>query len=131
MEGYLQAVAGVLLAVVLGLVVSRQSRETGVLLTLGVCCMVICVAAGFLEPVLEFWQTLRQVGQLNDEWVGILMKAVGVGLIAEIATLVCSDAGNASLGKAIGILAAAVMLWLSIPLLQGLLELVQKILGDI
>ena len=70
------------------------------------------------------------MGQLDGDWVTILMKAVGIGLIAEIAALVCSDAGNASLAKAIGILSSAVMLWLSLPLLQGLLELVQNMLGE-
>lgn len=130
MDGFFQAVAAVLLTVVLGLVLSRQSKEAALLLTLGVCCMVVCVAVQFFEPVLAFWQQLRQVGQLDGDWVTILMKAVGIGLIAEIAALVCSDAGNASLAKAIGILSSAVMLWLSLPLLQGLLELVQNMLGE-
>ena len=88
------------------------------------------VVAGFLEPVLDFWKQLQQVGQLDETWLTILMKVVGIGLIAEVASLVCADAGNGSLGKAIQILAAAVILWLSIPLLEGLLELVQRILGE-
>lgn len=130
MDTFLQVVAGVLIAVVLGLVVSKQSKEMAVLLSLLVCCMVVVVAVGFLEPVLDFWKQLQQVGQLDETWLTILMKVVGIGLIAEVASLVCADAGNGSLGKAIQILAAAVILWLSIPLLEGLLELVQRILGE-
>lgn len=130
MDTFLQVVAGVLIAVVLGLVVSKQSKEIAVLLSLLVCCMVVVVAVAFLEPVLDFWKQLQQVGMLDETWLTILMKVVGIGLIAEVASLVCADAGNGSLGKAIQILAAAVILWLSIPLLEGLLELVQRILGE-
>lgn len=129
MEHFFQTVAAVLLTVVLGLVLSRQSRETAVLLSLGVCCMVAYAAVSFLSPVLEFWQTLRQVGELDGAWLEILMKAVGIGILSEVAALVCSDAGNGALGKAIGILSAAAMLWLALPLLRGVLELVENLLG--
>lgn len=131
MESFFQVIGAVLVAVVLGLILSRQSGETGVLLTVAACCMVVCAAAAFLEPVLDFWRQLQQVGQLDGQWIGILMKAVGIGIVGEVAALVCSDAGNASLSKAVGILTAAAMLWLSIPLLQGLLELVREILEEV
>ena len=59
-----------------------------------------------------------------------MLKAVGIGVISEIAVLICQDSGNAALGKGLQLLATIVVLWLALPLMQGLLELVQKILGD-
>ena len=61
----------------------------------------------------------------------ILLKVVGTALIAEIVTLVCMDGGNASMGKALQFLAAAVILWLSLPMLTALLELIEEILGNL
>jgi hypothetical protein len=52
-------------------------------------------------------------------------------LIGELAGLICSDAGNAALAKSIQILTTAVILWLSIPLFESLLDLVQAILGEL
>jgi hypothetical protein len=45
--------------------------------------------------------------------------------------MVCADAGNASLGKVLQILASAVILWLSLPVFTALIELIQKILGEL
>ena len=50
-------------------------------------------------------------------------------MIAEIAALLCSDAGNTSLGKTLNILSGAVILWLSLPIFNKLLELLENILG--
>ncbi len=131
MDLFLKAAAAVLLAVILYLVVNNRSKELAILLTLAVCSMIVVAAGRFLHPVLAFAENLQSVGGMNDEYLSILLKVVGLGFLAEITSLVCADAGNATLGKVLQILASCVILWLSLPLLNGLIELVQDILGEI
>ncbi len=131
MELYWKGAAAVLLAVVLGLALTKQGKETGILLTLTVCCMVACAAMVYLQPVIDFVRQLQNLAQLDNEMLKILLKAVGVGLIGEIASLICMDAGNGALGKSLQLLTTAVILWLSLPLLTAVLELIQEILGEI
>ena len=131
MEGFLQAFAAVLLAVILGLVLAKQSKDWAVLLTTGVSCMVLAVGAVYLQPVLDFVRELQALSGLDPQMLTVVLKAVGIGLISEIAALICLDAGNAALGKGIQILASLTVLWLSLPLMRALLELVQKILGEL
>jgi stage III sporulation protein AD len=69
--------------------------------------------------------------KLNTDLLAVILKTVGIGLIGELAGLICSDAGNAALEKSIQILTTAVILWLSIPLFESLLDLVQAILGEL
>ena len=131
MELFFKAAAAVLLAVILFLVVNPRGKEFGTLITLAVCCMVAAAAGQFIQPVIEFLNTLQQVGNLDSAYLGILLKVVGIGLLSEVAALVCADAGNATLGKTLQMLAACVILWLSIPLLGSLLDLIQDILGEV
>ena len=131
MVTFLQAAAGVLVASVLGLTLAKQNKEMTALLTIGVCCMVVVTAIAFLKPVLELLRQLESLGNLNGEMVQILFKVVGIGLVSEIAAMICVDAGNASLGKALQMLGGMVVLWLSIPAFQALLSLIQQILGDL
>ena len=49
----------------------------------------------------------------------------------EIANLVCKDAGNESMGKSVQLLGTAVILYLSMPLFTALIDLLQKILGEL
>ena len=131
MHTYFQVIAAVLVTVILIAVLRENNGETAALLSVAMCCMGMAAAAVFLEPVLDFWKELKELGQISNVWLQILTKVVGIGLLSEIAVLVCSDSGNDSLGKVIQILSSAVILWLSIPLLRELLELIQTILGEV
>ncbi len=128
---FLRAAALVLIAVVLGLVLSKNGKDISLLLTTAVCCMIVTAAMQYLQPVIDFMAKLESASVLDPEILQTLLKAVGIGLLAEIAGLICSDAGNASLGKTIQLLAAIVILWMSVPLLTQLVDLVENILGAI
>ncbi len=131
MDGFYQAAAGVLVSVVLGIFLSREGKEMTLVLSLAVCCMVFAVVAGYLKPVLELLGNLRQMGNLHNGMLQIMLKATGIGLISEIAVLICNDAGNAALGKVLQILTTVTLLWLAIPLVNSLLELLQQIMGEV
>lgn len=131
MEQFLQAAAAVLLAVVLCLTLGKQGKDMAVLLAMGVCCMVMVIAMRYLEPVVEFLEKLEFLGDLNGEMVGSLFKIVGIGILTEIAAMVCTDSGNGSMGKSLQILGSSVILWLSIPILTALIELIQDILEGV
>lgn len=131
MDLFFKATATVLLSLILFLVLNPHCKELGILITLAVCCMAAIAAGQFIQPVVGFLDTLQQVGDLDSFYLSILLKVVGIGFLSEITALVCADAGNATLGKALQMLATCVILWLSIPLLNSLLELIQDILGEV
>lgn len=131
MELFFQATAAVLLAVILYLVLSGHNKELALLLTLAACCMVIAAALRFIQPVIEFLEDLQHLGHLDNTYLAVLLKVVGIAFLTEVAALVCADAGNATLGKSLQMLGTCVILWLAIPLLSGLLDLIQALLGDV
>lgn len=131
MDAFIKASGGILIALILYLVLVKQGKDISLLLTLAVCCMVTAVAIGYLKPVVSFITRLQVIGNLDDTMLIIILKAVGIGLLSEIISLVCMDAGNAALGQTLKILAAAVILWLSLPLFHNLIELVEEILVSV
>jgi stage III sporulation protein AD len=131
MERFYQATAAVLVAVVLILVLRKQGSETSLVLSLLVCCMVGCLAAGFLEPVVSFLRRLQKLGTLDEGIVRTLLKIVGICFTAEIAGLICQDSGNGALGKVLQMMASAVILYLSLPMLSKLVDLVEGILESL
>lgn len=131
MAGFLQAAATVLLAVVLCLVLGKQGKETAVLLSMAVCCMVCLMALQYLEPVIDLMRQLQSQTGIAPEYLTVLLKTVGIGMIGEIAAMICADAGNASLGKAVKMLSSVVILWLAVPLFENLMELIASVLGEV
>lgn len=131
MEQFLQAMGAVFIAVILSLSLGKQGKEMAVLLAIFACARVMVVALTYLRPVMDFLERLESVGELSDEMVAILFKVTGIGILTEIAALVCTDSGSATLGKALQILGTAVILWLCIPVFTTMMDLVQEILGGI
>lgn len=131
MDIFLKTSAGVILALILMLTLSKQGKDISLLLTIIVCAMVAGLAITYLSPVVDFLSRLQTIGNLDSQMFSVLLKAVGIGLIAELVNLICSDAGNASLGKGLQLLSTAVILRLSIPLFDELIELLDTILGAI
>lgn len=131
MELYFKAVAAVLITAVIGLVLSKQNKDMSALLAILVCCMVATVAMQFLESILGLFDELEAMIQIDDSLLQILLKIVGVGIIGELAALICNDAGNAALGKSLQILSGILVLWLALPLLRTMLELINEILGGL
>ena len=131
MDIFFQATAAVLLTVILYLTLNGQNKELALLLTLAVCCLVIIVAGRFIQPVVVFLEELQKAGQLDNSYLSVLLKVVGIAFLTEVASLVCTDAGNGTLGKSLQMLGTCVILWLSIPLLDALLALIQDILGEV
>lgn len=131
MNVFIKAVAGVLIALILWISLGKQNKDFSVLLTLLVCSMIFVVSVSFLKPLVQFVKKLQTMGNLDGDMVTVVMKSVGIGVIGEICTLICKDAGNESLGKALQFLSATVVLWISIPVFEKLLTLLDNILGSL
>jgi stage III sporulation protein AD len=126
---FIQAAAAVLTAAVLGLCLEKQGKDMALVLTLCVCTMVITAAFVYLKPLVDFLGNLREWIKVDAGILSLLVKVVGIGLVSEVAVLICADAGRASLGKALQILSSGVILTMSIPIFTMLMDLIGSVLG--
>ena len=128
MDVFIKTTAGAFFALVLIVTLSKQAKDLATLLSIGVCCMVGVIAFWYLQPIVNFLYTLQEKTGTDNRFFQILLKAAGVALLGETSSLICTDAGNSSLGKIIQTLSSAAILWLSLPLLEKLLDLVDGVL---
>lgn len=131
MDIFIKATVVALIALVLHQVLTKQDKNIALLLSLAACCMIFIAAVTCLEPVMSFLRQMQAIGNVDSDILTILLKSVGIGLLTEIAALICSDMGNSAIGKSLQIMAAAVIIWISLPLFTSLMELIGEILGDV
>ena len=131
MDLFIKVTAGSLITVVLCLAIGKQQKDITLLILVTACCMIGVIAMQFISPILGFINKLSGIGQLNEGFIEILLKSVGIGMIGQIVSNICTDAGNSSLGKSLQLLCTAVILWLSLPLMEQLLELMDSVLGSL
>ena len=131
MDVFLKVTAGILLASIVTLALSKQNTDISLLLTILVCCMAFAAMIDYTRPVFQFLQRLKDVSQIDDELFRILIKSAGIGMLSQIACMICSDAGNKTLANVLQVVASVVILSLCIPLLDKVLVLIENVLGHI
>lgn len=120
-----------MVTVVLCLFIGKQNKDLSILLSIATCCGLILFASQFLLDVFAFVNDLYILGDLNTEFVSILLKVVGIGLIIELSTLICADSGYSALGKTLQIIGTFAIIWTSLPLFTALITLLNDILGEL
>lgn len=131
MSEFWKTVAVALVAVILGLAVEKGEKDIAAVLGVMVCCIAAGVAVNYLEPVLDLFWELQQLCNLPDGLLLLLIKAVGIALVAELSATVCTDAGNASLGKMLQLLGGAAVLSLSVPMFRALMTMIREMIGEL
>lgn len=131
MELFFKTCGGVLIGVVLLLVCSNFGKDISLCLSLCVCVLVLIGACSFLSPVMDFLREMETIAGLDSSMMKIMLKSAGIGLIGEVAGMVCADSGHSSLGKAVQLMGTGTILWLSLPLFSAVLDLLREILGQV
>ena len=127
----LKLFGGALIAVMLILILRRESPDMalGAKMCAGVIFAVTCIAA--MSPIIEY---VREVsGSLGaDDTLGgaieVLLKALGVSILAHVTATVCRDAGEGSMAYYVELGAKIEILILSLPLLGEMLSLAMELL---
>lgn len=124
-----KAAAIAILTVILGVTIGKTEKDIAVVLTAAACCGIVGLAIHTLSDVIVFLWQLSDISDNQRYFTGTLLKVVGVAVISEMTALISMDAGSSSLEKAMQFLGNTVILSLSLPLFERLIELVQEILN--
>ena len=131
MNTLIKATAGILIATILSLVLNKSAKEFALLAVIATCSIVTLAILEYMKPIVSFVEKLSLIGNIDNGMLKILLKAVGISLLTEFVSLICTDSGNAAMGKIIQLLASTVILWISIPLFYDLLDLINELLGKV
>ena len=130
MDIYFKITACVFVGVIICLVLTKQNKDIATLLGIFVCCMVAMVAFSFFSPVIDFLNKMQELTGVDQNLFLIMLKTVGIALTGEIASMICADAAYSAMGKALQILSACVVLWISLPLFTMLIELIESVMNN-
>lgn len=119
------------LALTAAILCTSLNQDHALVVSLAAAIMIGFACMSYLKPALDFFHRLETIGQLQSDLLQNLLKAVGISMTAEIASMICADAGKQALSKMMQMTGTAVILYLSLPVCASLLELVQELLGGL
>ena len=128
---YFKTSALILVSLVIYLILTKQNRDVSTMFSIAVCCVITLVALAYLEPIISFLKDLRAVGDLDTAFTDVLFQALGIGILSELIEMICIDAGNSALAKSFHFLSVILIIWISLPIFNGVFELIEDVLRAI
>ena len=74
---------------------------------------------------------IQDVAKLDSAMIRTLVKAVGISIVTELSSLICEETGNKTLCKSVQFLGTSAILWLSIPLMEQVLSIIEGMLKQL
>lgn len=118
-------ICGVLLAMQF----KSEKSEYGLYIVLAVSIVLGFLGVSGLSPVLQVVNKMEELMNLNQGYLAIFMKIIGISYLAEFACTLCKDAGYGTLASQIEMLGRITILSMSAPVLLALLDTLQNILS--
>lgn len=116
------------LAALMILVVKKQSPELALVLSLCACALGAILVLDGVSPVLQLAQSLADRAGLEPALAAPLWKCLGLGLLTELSSGLCADAGQGTLAKLVELGGAVLCICVSLPLIQAVLALIEDLL---
>jgi len=100
-----------------------------VLLTLCTCAGILFAGIVFVSPILDFLSELDALSDIPDYTIEPLIKIAAIGFLVRIASGICEDSGERTLGKSVELAGMFISIYVSLPLLSAAVELIKKLVG--
>ena len=129
MEVFLKIAGACVCAAVLSSAMDRREGALSVALGLLACAAALAAAVHALRPAAQFLEELSEFSGLGGEYLRPLVKAVGIGVVTQIACAVCCDGGHTTLAKTVELCGVCGAVLLTLPLLRAGLALIRQMMG--
>lgn len=100
--------------------------EYGLYISLVVCVIAMFFGISKLTYFMEVIELLRQYIGLDNAYVVIILKIIGISYVAEFASDVCKDCGYGAMSSQIQMVGKLTIFGISIPIIVTLLETIGK-----
>jgi len=128
MDTFFQITTIAIIAAICCCVIKTQSGSMASVLSMAACILILFLAFRFAEPIIAILRRLQGLTGLSMAAVSPMLKVVGIGILTQISSSICDDAGEKTLHHAVEISGTLMSLYAAMPLLSAVLDLIEEIL---
>jgi len=107
----------------------EREKSLSVVASLLACTGILLLSVNLLRPVWSVAEQVRRMSGLSDLLTEPVWKVVGIGLVTQMASGVCADAGENALAKIVEVSGGILAVYTTLPLLSAVLGLLETLLG--
>jgi stage III sporulation protein AD len=122
------AILGFALVVTVLLIILRKERpEIAMVLGIAASGVILGALMQKIGEVLLVFETLAEKAEVNQEYLKLAVKIVGLAYLAGFGAQICRDAGESGMAAKIELAGKIFILVLGIPVMAGILDLVLRV----
>lgn len=115
-------------AAVLSAVLRQYNREYGLYISLAACALILGAVLSAVSPLLSLIESLREAAGIDSAYISVLLKALAVCYMTQLASDCCRDGGEAAIASKIDFAGRIAVLLISVPLFERLLGLIKDLI---
>jgi stage III sporulation protein AD len=116
-----------IIAVIAAVLIRKHQPELSMLICLGMCVLLLFYITQAFQEIYSFFESVA--GTLQLEYIGVLVKLIGIAYICEFSSGLCRDAGYQSISGQIETVGRIAMLAISLPIMKAIIETVNGFLS--
>ena len=115
-------------AVLLALILKSYRPEYSYYISIAVCICIFLLVATKLELIIGYAEKMQRMLRLDNAYMGMILKMIGVTYIADFASNICKDCGYQTTAGQIELFAKLSILVLGMPVILGFMETIGELL---
>ncbi|MGN0586942.1 MAG: SpoIIIAC/SpoIIIAD family protein [Oscillospiraceae bacterium] len=115
-------------AVICG-ILGAQGREYALYIKIAAVCMIMSAVVVYISPVIDGINSIFLRADIDDKYITVLFKAVGICYISQFACDICKDSGENALATQAELAGKAALIVLAMPLVEELTGIVVSLSG--
>jgi stage III sporulation protein AD len=128
--GEVFAILGVgMIAAMLAVMLRQHRPEFAMLVSLAAGVFILLRLIGHIEPVVAEVQTILSSASIPGEYAAVLLRALGICFLTQIATDTCKDAGESAIAVKVELAGKLSVLAVSLPLFREVLAVVARLIN--
>lgn len=118
------AIVGMTLAVMVG----GMRRDISIWITIVSGIIIFFFGIRKFEYVVDMFHELTNYIGINETYIKIILKMIGIAYLSEFTAAICRDAGQNAIAGQVDFFGKMSMIVVSLPVLQSLLETIGEVL---
>ncbi len=128
MEIVTRAAAIAVVGSILALLLRKDAAEQSLTLSVVTGMLIVWISATVASEILDALRRLAEKNAVSTVYTAPVLKCVGIGVVTHLASQICRDAQQGSVGAAVELCGTLCALYVSLPLVRSLLATVEKLL---
>lgn len=117
-----------LIALIIIIILKQYRPEFAIYVSILAGVIILVMLFSPIAGIISLINTIASKTSINTQFIKVLIKITGIAVLTEFAVSVCKDSGESAIASKIDIGGKVIIVSLSIPIIQALMETVLKVL---